>query len=573
MAANGKQGRVRFGAFELDAAAGGLRRDGRAVKIQPQPLRVLALLVEHAGDVVSREALRQAIWDQATFVEFDQGLNYCIRQIRQVLGDDPAEPVYVRTLKKRGYEFIAPVDRLSSNSRPNGHAAEPSVAVLPFVDMSPDRDHEWFSDGIAAEIITALARTPGLKVISRTSAFAFKDERKDIRHVAEVLGVSAVLEGTVRTAGTRVRVTAQLINASDGSHLWSERYDRDLTDVFAVQDEIASSIATALKVRLTPRSIAPRGTANVAAYQAYLKARYHWSRATPDSYAMFKEFIDYAIELDPAFALAHSLLGAYYTGLVGLGARPANEVMPLARVSGEKALRLDPNLAEARALQAVVIGQYDFNWKEAERQWQLALTQTPISPDICFWYGNHYLLQIGRADEAVEAMTRGLKADPLNPLYRYLLALALCHIGRYNDAEAELRCALEREQNFARAIGTLAAVHAYQGRFEEALPLAERAYSLMPSNSEAIGRLAALVIRTGDQKRAALLIEKLRASESYDVPLGLAVFHAMCGELDAAAGWTAKLIEQRHPAIVRILGPLLSNSAHWAGLRRMMNLS
>ena len=173
MAANGKQGRVRFGAFELDAAAGGLRRDGRAVKIQPQPLRVLALLVEHAGDVVSREALRQAIWDQATFVEFDQGLNYCIRQIRQVLGDDPAEPVYVRTLKKRGYEFIAPVDRLSSNSRPNGHAAEPSVAVLPFVDMSPDRDHEWFSDGIAAEIITALARTPGLKVISRENVPPF----------------------------------------------------------------------------------------------------------------------------------------------------------------------------------------------------------------------------------------------------------------------------------------------------------------------------------------------------------------------------------------------------------------
>jgi tetratricopeptide (TPR) repeat protein len=283
-----------------------------------------------------------------------------------------------------------------------------------------------------------------------------------------------------------------------------------------------------------------------------------------------KESVEHAIRLDPKFALAYSMLGIYYTMLANLGIRPSREVIPLARAAELEALRVDPSLPEAHALLGVCDG-IDYEWNAAELRWRLAMAREPVSRDVRFWYGNHFLLPIGRVAEAVEAMTWGLELDPLNLLYRHHLALGLRHAGKPEDAEAELRKVLEVDENFSLALDTLGAICAQQGRFEEALSLTERAYGFTPWSSQTIGQLAALLVRSGATSRADALIEKLQSGEVCGAPTGLAVFHAMCGEFDRAVEWAGRAIEERHPLLVRTLRPLLA-APRWSGLTRKMNL-
>ena len=449
---------------------------------------------------------------------------------------------------------------------------QPSIAVLPFANMSADRENEYFSDGLAEEIINVLANVPGLKVAGRTSSFFFRERIVEFGEIGRKLNVEHVLEGSVRRAGNRIRVTAQLIKVADGFHLWSERYDRELADVFAIQDEIASAISTALQMKLSLESTPlRRHEPNLRAYEAYLKSRDYWFKPTPESLARVKESLEHAIELDPKFALAYSMLGVYYTMLANLGIRASREVIPLARAAELEALRVDPSLPEAHAILGVCDGS-DYEWNEAERRWRLAMAREPVSRDIRFWYGNHYLLPIGRPVEAVEAMTWGLELDPLNLMYRHHLAVGLRHAGRPEDAEAELRKVLEIDQNFPLALDTLGAVCAQQGRFEEALTLTERVYALTPWASPIIGQLAALLVRAGATSRADVLIDKLRNGDVCGAPAGLAVFHAMCGDFDRAAESAEHAIEERYPLLVRVLRPLLGSSSRWSALARMMKL-
>jgi serine/threonine-protein kinase len=447
-----------------------------------------------------------------------------------------------------------------------------SVAVLPFANMSADKENEFFGDGLAEEIINVLAQAPGMKVAGRTSSFFFRGKDVEFGELGRRLNVDHILEGSVRKAGNHIRVTAQLIKVTDGFHLWSERYDREMTDIFEIQDEITQAIAAALRIKLSPEAATfRRQTPNLRAYAAYLEARDHWVRPTPESLARVKECLEHAIELDPRFALAYSLLGAHYTMLANLGFRPAREVIPLARAAEQAALRIEPSLPEAHALLGVCAGT-DYNWNEAEREWRLAMAQEPVSRDVRFWYGNHYLLSMGRLAEAVEAMARGLQDDPLNVLYRHHFAVGLRNAGRLEDAEAELRKILEIDENFPLAVSTLGAICAQQGRFEEALTLTERAYALTPWRHPVIGQLAALLVRAGARSRADALLEMLGAGKEYGAPTGLAVFHAVCGDLDRAAEWAERAIEERYPRLVPILGPLLRSSPGWPALAKLMNL-
>jgi len=449
---------------------------------------------------------------------------------------------------------------------------QPSIAVLPFANMSADKENEYFSDGLAEEIINALANVPGLMVTGRTSSFFFRGKDLEFGEIGRKLNVDHILEGSVRKAGNRIRVTAQLIKVADGFHLWSERYDREIADVFAIQDEIASAISTALKMKLSPEAAPIRPyTPNLRAYEAYLKSRDYWFKPTPESLARVKESLEHAIELDPKFALAYSMLGVYYTMLANLGIRESREVIPLARAAELEALRVDPSLPEAHAILGVCDGS-NYEWNEAERRWRFAMAHEPVSRDVRFWYGNHYLLPIGRPGEALEAMTWGLELDPLNLMYRHHLAVGLRHTGRLEDAEAELRKVLEIDANFPLALDTLGAVCAQQGRFEEALALTERAYALTPWVSTIIGQLAALLVRAGATSRAEVLIDRLRSRDVCGAPAGLAVFHAMCGDLDWAAESAELAIEERYPLLVRVLRPLLGSSARWPALARMMKL-
>ena len=453
-------------------------------------------------------------------------------------------------------------------------APPPSIAVLPFANMSSDKEQEYFFDGLAEEIINALAHVSGLNVTARTSAFAFQGKNMTVAQIAHELGVVHILEGSVRKAGNRIRVTAQLINASNGFHVWSERYDRELTDIFAVQDEITHAIAEVLRVKLSPQTAAPRRyEPNLRAYDAYLKARDLWfRRTTPEWLVRFRELLERAIELDPKFALASSFLGMYYTMQANLGFKVASEVIPSAVAAEKEALRVDPSLPEAHALLAVCIGEFDYDWSKAEQHWRLAMTCEPVSRDVLFWYGNHYLLPVGRTVDALDAMKRGLQGDPLNLLYRHHYARGLRLACRLEDAETELRTILEIDDNYPHALGTLGSICAQQRKYDEALVLTEKAHALMPWSKLAAGQLAAILVRTGGVSRANALIDKLKTETASGAPTGMVVFHALCGEIDIAAQWAERAIEQRYMPFVQDLGPFLLPTPKWPALSRMMNL-
>jgi serine/threonine-protein kinase len=449
----------------------------------------------------------------------------------------------------------------------------PSIAVLPFANMSADKENEYFGDGLAEEVINALAQVPGLQVAGRTSSFCFRGKDLELVEVGRRLNVEHLLEGSVRRAGNRIRVTAQLIKVADGFHLWSERFDRELTDIFAIQDEMTHAIASALRFKLSADSSTRRQhTPNLRAYEEYLKARDLWSRAMPGSFAQIKALLEHAIMLDPQFALPYSLLGGCYTMLANLGFRPAHEVMPLARAAEEEALRVDPTLPEAHALLGVCAGAFGHDWIGAEREWRLAMAREPISRDVRFWYGNHYLLPIGRIAEAVETMARALQDDPLNLLYRHIYARGLRHLGRLDEAEAELRGILDIDRNFPWALETLGGVCAQQGNLEEALALTERAHVVTPWSYTVVGQLAALLHRAGDRKRTDVLLETLGTGEPYGASTGLAIFYAMSGDPEKAAEWAARGIAQRFLPLVYMVAPLLRSQPQWPVLARLLNL-
>jgi eukaryotic-like serine/threonine-protein kinase len=295
----------------------------------------------------------------------------------------------------------------------------PSIAVLPFANMSADKENEYFSDGLTEEIINVLANVPGLKVAGRTSSFFFRGKDVEFAEIGKRLNVDHILEGSVRKAGSRIRVTAQLIKVADGFHLWSEKYDREMTDVFALQDEVTHVIANALRVKLSPETMAlRRSTPNLRAYDMYLKALDQWSRPSSESVSRVKEFLDQSVALDPEFAAAHCALGLYYSMLAGLGIKSTQEVIPLARAAVHEALRIEPSLSEAHALLGVWVGGYDnYDWHEAERHWRVAMSGELVSCHVHFWYGNHYLMPLGlsRCPGGDEEGSGGGSDQPLVP--------------------------------------------------------------------------------------------------------------------------------------------------------------
>jgi TolB-like protein len=342
---------------------------------------------------------------------------------------------------------------------------QPSIAVLPFVNMSTDKEQEFFSDGLAEEILNLLAKLPGLKVIARTSSFAFRGKEQDITKIAETLRVRTILEGSVRRAGNRIRVTAQLISAEDGSHLWSERYDREMADVFAVQDEIAAAIADALQLKLSGPAVRKRQP-NLPAYEALLKGRHQIAKISPEAFERGREYFEQAIALDPEYAAPHTQLATYYVSLAMSSLRPPAEVMPLARASAACALELEASDAEAHGVLALVAAAYDFDWDEAEKQQNSAMLSTPgdLSGGFVFvgW------LPLGRLEEVVRRAEAAIVHDPLNISPRTILAAALALAGLYDRTIVEAQKALEIDEHRWNAYYYLGLGYACKGMFGEA---------------------------------------------------------------------------------------------------------
>ncbi|HTT65032.1 MAG TPA: protein kinase [Bryobacteraceae bacterium] len=503
-----------------------------------------------------------------------------------VLRDDPrpldAPPALAR-LVMRCLEK-APQDRFPSTGELKtalsqvslqGEEPRPSIAVLPFTNMSRDPDDEFFSDGLAEEIINALAQIPGLKVIARTSAFAFKGQNTDIRKIAEALGVTTILEGSVRRAGSRIRVTAQLITAADGSHMWSQRYDREIADVFAVQDEIAQAITSSLEVKLGAKAASRHAyTPSVPAYEAFLRGRHHLFKFTPESWKRAEECLKQAIALDPRYAQPHAMLGYGYLEAEAGGIKDLRTVAPLIRAEAQKALEIDPGEPGPRFLLGSVAAAHDYGWDEASRQFQAAMATSGVSPEGHWAYASLYLQPLGRFQEAVAEMQSAVEQDPLNAHWRAVLSSHLVHAGMHDQAVEESMKALEIDENYWPTYFVLAEVYLAKGMPDKALAAAERAHQAAPWQTSTLGLLAGLLERAGEKARAAELLGRI---PSLPAPVfGRVLYHLICLELDAAADWYERAIEQRELfAIIFAPAPItrdLRESPRWPRLARMMNL-
>ena len=449
---------LRFDNFELDVRTGELRKHGVRLRLQGQPLQVLAALLKRPGDVVTREELRSLIWSADTFVDFDHSLHNAIARLREVLGDSAETPRYIETLPRRGYRFIAPVDAgdlpaLSgaSDSAPPadlpGHlrltkshalllatvfavivisiavwlartsgtptSAAPrlnSIAVLPLDNLSGDPSEEFFADGMTDQLITDLAKVGSLRVISRTSVMRYKGTRKSLPEIARELDVAAVVEGSVIRSGQRVRVTAQLIQAPTDQHLWAETYDRDLGDILKLQGEVADAIAGQVRAQLTPtqQALIRRAHAvNPDAYDAYLKGRIYFVNefTKADSLKKAQHLFEEAIQKDPNFALAYAGLADSYVYLAFAGALQKDQAYQSAKEALAKALELDDSIGEAYDTLGLLSWRFDWNWDAADREFNRAIALAP-SYSCAHEDRAMFLGFMGRRDEALAEIAK-----------------------------------------------------------------------------------------------------------------------------------------------------------------------
>ena len=468
---------IRFGVFEVDLRAGELRRKGLQVKLQEQPLQVLAMLIERVGEVVTREELQTKLWPADTIVDFDHGLNKAINKIRKALGDSAENPRFVETVGRRGYRFIADVavvdgfplgrpepviedspatnkqDSVESEGKPAARKRVPwplagktsaialglvlvilvgwmlrsrsrasleirSLAVLPLESLSSDPSQEYFADGMTDELITDLAQISALSVISRTSVMPYKRARKPLSQIARELNVDAVVEGTVLRSGDRVRITAQLIQVSADKHIWSQSYEGDLRDTLALQNKVARAIADQIRISLTPQEQAALKNVkavNPEAYVSNLKGRYFWNKRTADGLKTAVTYFDQAIENDPNYARAYAGLADSYA-LMGdwqYGVLAPKEALPRAEAAAIKALELDSTLGEAHTSLAFTLDGFDWDWGSAEREFKRALELNPGYATAHHWYAWHLAL-VGRNAEAIAEMKRAQNLDPLS---------------------------------------------------------------------------------------------------------------------------------------------------------------
>jgi TolB-like protein/tetratricopeptide (TPR) repeat protein len=422
-----------------------------------------------------------------------------------------------------------------------------SIAVLPFEDLSRDRDQEYFCDGMTEEIIDALANIPGARVVARTSSFSFKGKQQDIREIGKKLNVATVLEGSVRKDGDRLRVTVQLNSVADGYHLWSETYERELKDVFAVQDEISRAIVNTLQLKLA--STGKQGqppSGDVAAYELYLQGRYHWSRWRTEGAERALQAFEQATRKDPKYAAAYAGIADSYAWLGFFGALPPNEVMPKARAAAETAIALDASLAEAHTSLGYVKALYDFDWPGAEREFKRGIELNAGLSDAHFGYGIVYLMPQGRQAEALREMQLARELDPLSPIINTYLGVALAVNGRPTEAVAEDRKALELDPNFVEARLEVASRLLDHGDFKQFTAELDSARDLAPPSR--LDLLYATGLATQGKKAEALsLVHKWEKPEGgvFVRPTSIATVYAIVGDREQMYVWLDKAFAQR----------------------------
>jgi serine/threonine-protein kinase len=426
----------------------------------------------------------------------------------------------------------------------------PSIAVLAFANLSGDIENEYFSDGLAEDLINALANIPGLNVASRTSSFFFKGKAMDIREIAATLGVQSVLEGSVRKAGNRIRVTAQLIKASDGYHLWSESYDRQLEDVFAIQDEISRTIAETLQVKLLhsqEQRLVQRQTQDVEAYNLYLQGRYHWNRRYRGGMQAAMRFFQQAMAKDPSFALPYSGLADALAVLAFYNYLPPQEGFPKSKAAAARALSIDDTIAEAHSSLAFAKAFYDWDWEEGDREFATALKLAPSYGTARWWYASTLMVR-GRFEESDSELQLALAAEPLSAIIVGGASFHYYFRRQYDKALAQARRSLELDPAFGPSHAFLGWCHLELGDFEAAVSEWRRSLELMENMAILQAMLGVTHARFGRVEEARTIRAQLieRSSSGYVSPYHLALVCGALGEINDAFAWLERAYEGRN---------------------------
>jgi TolB-like protein/Tfp pilus assembly protein PilF len=441
---------------------------------------------------------------------------------------------------------------------------QPAVAVLPFEDMSPDHDQEYLCDGIAEELISALTRIEGLRVIARTSAFAFKGQRLDVREIGSRLGVGSLLEGSVRKAGQRLRISAQLIDVRDGSHLWAERYERELNDIFEIQDEVCLAIAGRLRAALFEEpgpTLVPRRASDPGAYKLYLQARFFFNQRNQESVRKSLQYYLQAIERDPRFALAWAGLSEVYEMLGSWRALPQEGTYDQARAAAAKAVELDETLAEAHVALASTRMFCDWDWAGAEREFTRAIQINPVCPDGHHLFA-HWYEAMGRFSEALAEMNAALDVEPVAPALHSCLVQILVHARRYDEAVREGRVTLEMAPNWTGTYGWMGVAQLLSGRVEVGLEMLREGLRQRPGDPRLDALLGTGQVLAGDREGARRCVERLEATalERYVDPYFMVWPRAALGETDAALARLAQACEEHSQWVYVVkVDPLLDS--------------
>jgi len=597
---------LRFDEFELDVRAGELRKHGVKLRLQGQPLQVLSALLNGGGDLVTREELRERIWAADTFVDFDHSLHNAIARLREVLGDSAETPRYIETLPRRGYRFIAPVERAESqplstsapseapveapaNASPrpsHGYLAATvlallvisaalwlartathptkaatrlnSIAVLPLDNLSGDPSEDFFADGMTDQLITDLAKVGSLRVISRTSVLRYKGTKKPLPEIARELHVDAIVEGSVVRSGQRVRVTAQLVEASTDQHLWADTYDRNLDDVLQLQGEVANAIAQQVRVELTPQQQAQLRLAhpvNPAAYDDYLKGRLYFTTeyTKPDSLRKAQHLFEQSIQKDAKFALAYAGLADTYVYLAFTRALPKDQAYRSAQEALAKALELDDSIGEAHDTLGVLDWQFDWDWAAADREFNRAIALAPsyscAHEDRAVFLGftgrqNEALAEItkiqqldysfssARTESAtyyqlrdypglLEASRRGLLLDANDWFQHYSLGVAYEAMGKLQEAIEEYQKALELSDGSQSAAVALAHAYSAAGKKAEANHMLRELERKAKETSVSPYTMATIYAGLGENDKAFQFLEKAYTEKSLDMAVSL----------------------------------------------------
>jgi len=604
---------VKFGLFAADLHSCELTKQGKRIPLQEQPFRLLAMLLERPGELVTREEVRQQLWPR-TVVDFDHGLNKAISKIRDALGDSAEHPRFVETVARRGYRFLADV-REESDQKPQpaslGRPAEVvqavsadgdigpggalarsqarrslvlrvactaavllllasawefnrqrsvagihSVAVLPLANLSGDASQEYFADGMTEELITQLGQIGALRVISRTSAMSYKNTRKPLADIARELDVQAVVEGSVLHMGDRVRITTQLIRVPADEHLWAHSYEGSFHDAFALQNEVSQAVATQIQATVSgsePTLLRKAKTASPDAYEAYLKGRYFWNKRDA---AGLKKAIDYfqrAIDADPGYAPAYSGLADAYAMAGGweYGVLPPDEAAPRAKEAARKAVLLDPTLSEAHTSLAFALETSAWDWGGAGSEYRRALELNPSYATAHHWYG-YYLITVGRNDEAITELRRAESLDPLSLIISAGVADALYIAHRLDEATRQLQKTLDMDRNFAMAHYQMGQVLAQKRRFDDSIAEFQRAIELSGHSAAFDANLAytyAVSQRTVEARQVARDLENLKP-ESGAIDADIALIYVGLGDNDQAMYWLEKAYESRFEAVM-----------------------